>query len=420
MNIFREMKFIPILATFLGLSAFVCSCSDDSSSNVPQVEIPKENTRTIVGYTNRVRDYLFTEVILREVDSTLTQTGIAYHTDLDFTGHFSFENVKLTQPYVFLEVNGYFYSNCYDSNEKENEPLAQWQLLEAYADVSKGDSINVNLLTHMQAKRLKRYIDRGLSFDSSMALLQKEISDLLLLDSLHEDFNKLNLSTLRDDNYYLLGVNVMNEIFQYRAASLDGLLNEDVLTDSLFSEYWSFAHNFIRRSSCYKFDEYTKEFDYKTDISKVKEYLDNIWQKKYNLGTCSAENYHEIKAAASNKNQFLYCDSLGWTFPRNGCSDLDMMVLKASVGDTLPGHLTKGTYCKDNYYKWGSFNGTSQWLTASATEGGAGFACVKQTLDRYGKSGRKCYRCAYSYGYYMSDVDMSECDENLPKQAPLE
>lgn len=188
MNIFREMKLIPIFTVCLGLGAFVCSCSDDSPASATQVENPKENVRTIVGYAKRMQNYMSAEVILREVDSTLTQTGVAYHTFVDdYTGHFSFENVKLTQPYVFVEVNGRFYSNCYDASE--TEPLTSWQLLEAYADVRKGDSISVNLLTHMQAKRLKRYIDRGLSFDSSMALLQKEISDLLLLDSLHEDFS---------------------------------------------------------------------------------------------------------------------------------------------------------------------------------------------------------------------------------------
>ena len=157
----------------LGLGNFLSSCSDDSPSNVPQVENAKEDTRTIVGYVDRTRGYSMTEVVLREVDSTLSQTGVAYHGFVDdYSGHFSLENVKLTQPYVYLEVNGYFYSNCYDENE--TEPMTSWKVLEAYADVRKGDSISVNLLTHMQAKRLKRYIDRGLSFDSSMALLQKE------------------------------------------------------------------------------------------------------------------------------------------------------------------------------------------------------------------------------------------------------
>ncbi|PWJ36764.1 hypothetical protein IE02_0237 [Fibrobacter succinogenes subsp. elongatus] len=414
-------KLIPIIVSVFGVSALLCSCSDDNltSSNFPQIENSKETTHNIVGYVNRTRGYSMTEVVLREVDSTLSQTGVAYHGFVDdYSGHFSLENVKLTQPYVYLEVNGYFYSNCYDNNE--TEPMTSWKVLEAYADVRKGDSISVNLLTHMQAKRLKRYINRGLSFDSSMSLLQKEISDLFLLDSLHEDFSKMNLSTLRDYNYYLLGVNVLNETYVWKSGGLDELLKEDVLTDSLFSTYWSYAYYFNHNSSCDKFDDFVPGFGYKTDAYKVKEYLNNIWQKKYNLGNCSAENYHEIKATESNKTQFLYCDTLGWTLPRNGCYDLDMIVLNSSVGDTLPGHLTKGTYCTDDYYKWGRmYDGSVGWTKASAAESGVGFACTKETLNRYGKSGRKCYRCEYSYGYYLPDVDMSECDENLPKQEPL-
>ena len=115
-------KLIPIIVSVFGVSALLCSCSDDNltSSNFPQIENSKETTHNIVGYVDRTRGYSMTEVVLREVDSTLSQTGVAYHGFVDdYSGHFSLENVKLTQPYVYLEVNGYFYSNCYDENETE-------------------------------------------------------------------------------------------------------------------------------------------------------------------------------------------------------------------------------------------------------------------------------------------------------------
>lgn len=408
---FKRSSFL-LCATFLLFCAIFSACSADESSDANVVK-PDEGfsagtPRTIVGFVNRGQFDLGARVVLREVDSTLNLTGVAYHSDvMDPSGFFSFEDVKLSQPYVYLEVNGSANSLCYDSGTNPSKIRGN---VEAYADLRKGDTISMNVLTHFQAKRLKRYIDRGLSFDSSMSLLQKEISDLLLLDTLREDFNKLNLSTEQGDNYYLLGVSVLDESFMYSSQTLDKKLEEEVLTDSLFTSFWGMAYAFSQGKTCYKYKEYSKKYNYTAGLTSGRKYLDNLWQKKYNLGPCSAENYKEIKAAAYNSEVFLYCDTSGWTNPKNGCYDLDKMYFTSIVADTLvlPGELIKGKYCKDAYYRSDKEVG---WTQVNEIAAGLGFACVDETVGRYGKSGRKCYRCSVSYSYYWEEVDENECSK---------
>lgn len=404
---FERTPFLGVVALFL-LCAVCSSCSDDESSdaNIAKPgDAAVESARTIVGFVNRGQYNVGSEVVLREVDSTLALTGYAYHTTVDdSSGRFTFENVKLTQPYVYIEVNGAANPLCYESGPNQSQVRREAQ---AYADIRKGDTISVNLLTHMQAKRLKLYMDRGLSFDSSMSELQKELSDFFLLDSLQRDFNKLNLATEQADNYYLLGATVLDEGFLYLAQSFEDLLKQEVITDSMMTPSWSIAYGFSHNEDCFKYKENVKKFGYKAALTTGRKYLDNLWQKKYNLGQCS-DNYHEIKAAASNKTVFLYCDTSGWTRSSNGCYGLDRINLENIAADTLPGKLVKATYCKDTYYRWDHEVG---WTKATESDVAVGMACMQETEGRYGKGRGSCYKCTASSRYYWKEVDLGECDE---------
>jgi hypothetical protein len=344
---------------------------------------------------------------LRELDSTLAQTGIVHRSAIiDTLGLFLIPDVKLTQPYVHIEVIGQFNAVCYDYIERGGNFFGA---IEAYADVRKGDTINLNILTLMQAKRLPRYIDKGYSFDSAMSAVQSEISALLMLDTLHTDFNKLNLVTEQKESYYLLGATVLADAYVHEDAYFDSMLDNEVLTDSITGRLWQQAYNAANSKDCWKITENSRRYGYHFIITDAKKYLSQLWVAKYNFGECTDENKNEIKAAAFNSRYVMYCDSVKWQSPRD-CSVLDEIVLNSTVGDTIAGHLTEAPYCKDTYYYWGTFQGTPQWLQADNIATGLKLACVKETRGLYGKSGKKCYYCD---GSYWLEKDMTECDEHI-------
>jgi hypothetical protein len=381
--------------------------NSDSTKNEPD-STTIETTHNIFGYANRGQFFIGSEIVLREVDSTLAQTGIVHRSVIaDTLGTFIFPDVKLTQPYVHIEVVGKFNSVCYESYYNGGNFFGS---IEAYADVRKGDTINLNVLTQMQAKRLPRYIDKGYSFDSAMSTLQSEISTLLMLDTLHTEFSKLNLVTEQSESYYLLGATILAEAYIYGESNFEKMLDHEVLADSVTGGLWQQAYDASTGKDCWKITENSRKFGYHFIITDAKKYLSQVWVAKYNLGECTDENKNEIKAAAFNSKDLLYCDSTKkWRDPST-CTELDKIILYSSVGDTIPGHLTKAPYCQDVYYYWGTFQGEYMWKTAGNVDVGLKLACVNGTRGLYGKSGKKCYYCD---GSYWLDKEMTECDEHI-------
>ena len=321
--------------------------STDSTSNEPN-SATIETTHNILGYVNRGQYTIGSEVVLRELDSTLAQTGIVHRSVIEDTlGAFIFPDVKLTQPYVHIEIIGRYNAVCYDFIERGGNFFGA---LEAYADIRKGDTVNLNILTHMQAKRLPRYIDKGYSFDSAMSAVQAEISALLMFDMLHTEFNKLNLVTKQEESSYLLGATVLAEGNVHYDSTFDKMLENEVLTDSITSGLWEQAYRASNNKNCWKLTENSRKYGYHLIITGAKKYLNQVWTAKYDLGECSAEKHSEIKSPAFSSyiDDAMYCDSTTWK------------------------------------------------------------PCDDYIRGIYGKSGEKCYYCD---GMYWQEKEMTKCDE---------
>ena len=417
-HLFNKISFT--LATFATASLFLCSCSDsqaekdyvleplepetaadstaDSTADTSSFSL--DSIHSIKGFVNRGQMYVGNEIVLSELDSNLKETGNLFVGIItDSSGAYEINNVKLTQPYVHLEAKGKFNSVCFESDFNQNAFKGS---VEAYADVRKGTAIDLNVLTHMQAKQLTFYRGKGISFDSAMAASQSAIADLLMLDTLDEVFNQMNLVTKQSGNNYLLGATVLAEGFLYNK-DFDSVLVSGMLNDSIMGVSWSFANLISHDEECFKMKEYSTKYKYKAGTTSVKKYLDRIWKQKLQLGECSSKNYNEIKSVAYNAKVVYYCDSTRWK--QGDCSIFDKITLNSSVGDTVAGHLTKGAYCSDKYYYWES----SEWHVADNIERGLKFACVQETKGSYGKSGDKCYYCN---GKAWGDADTTACKEN--------
>ena len=366
-----------VISAFLAVGLYLCSCSNADTDKTSLTEITEADStatdststptdtsstdstatdstatsststdstvtdsgRVIRGYVSRGFVTIGSEITLHEVDSTLAPTGKVFRGAVtDSSGFFSIPHVELTQPYIRLELNGSVFHICSQSQGK-----AAPTTLEAYANTRKGDTVSMNVLTYMQAKRLPQYIESGLSFDSAMSASQAEMKKFFMMDSLHEDFNKLNLVTPQKENYYLLAATLYAETYMIDD-EFDQIITEKVLDDSTYSWAWGIAQNHEERTLCRPLAQHIQEFGYSVDTLSLKSYFEKVWVTKYALGECTSENYHEIKGAAFNKGIRLYCEPPSWVDPDN-CTELDTIRMNEVGCDTTAGKLSEGIEC---------------------------------------------------------------------------
>lgn len=418
MNFREKISGSFVLSAFLAAGMYLSSCSNTESDTTILTEVDETGTTTadstsadssstsapgdstsadssadstaadsgitISGFINRGMMAIGTRVILEEVDSTLTPTGKSYRAAVtDTLGSYSISGVNLTQPYVHLEINGRIQDLCYSNNGNGSQVL-----VEAYADIRKGDTVNLNVLTLMQARLLPKYIKDGLTFNSAMSTLQTKILNLLMLDSLHEDFNKVSLATDQKDNYILLEATLLAEGF-IPHSNLEQTLDGYAINDSTFSSAWVAANTLDKGDGCREYLANLETFGYKVNTEPLKDYFKKVWQTKYGLGKCSPENANEIKSVAYKQGYYLYCNSSEWTYP-SSCTVLDTIVMNASPNkDTTAGNLTKAPYCFNTYYHWDN----SEWKVANKKEVELKRACTAKTEDQYVSSEERCYHC---------------------------
>lgn len=150
-----------LLCTLLGFSA----CEKDNNNDVPKIPA------SISGLVEKGPFVAGSEVKLAELDENMQPTGRNFATTissndgaftLDFAG-------ELESRFVNISVSGYYY------NEVKGQLSDGTITLSAIADVSNSQTCNVNLLTHLEKKRVERLVKDGTAFSEAKKIAQKEL-----------------------------------------------------------------------------------------------------------------------------------------------------------------------------------------------------------------------------------------------------
>jgi hypothetical protein len=100
-------------------------------------------------------------ITVYELDSNLLQTGKAFIGTIDDnTGTFNVRG-NVVSPYVELSAVGYYFNEV--SGSLSTAPLT----LQALSDLNDNSSVNVNLMTHLEKKRVEYLIDAGSTFTTA-------------------------------------------------------------------------------------------------------------------------------------------------------------------------------------------------------------------------------------------------------------
>ena len=148
-NTINTIKLIlpAILVLFLG-----CKKLDKPGSP----EIKKEK---ISGYLQKGPFLNGTQISMYELDSKLAQTGKVFNVTItDNKGSFEIDNITLSSNFVYLSADGFYYNEI--AGAVSSAPLK----LTALSDITDISTINVNILTHLEKRRIEYLVKQGKGF----------------------------------------------------------------------------------------------------------------------------------------------------------------------------------------------------------------------------------------------------------------
>jgi len=215
------------IAAFLALTlGLILSCakeedeySDSSGSAI---------SYTVSGYVQKGPFVQGTEITVRELDTSLSPTGRTFTGTIDDnTGTFSAKG-DLSSPYVELSADGYYF------NEVSGSLSAAKLTLSALSDLTDSSSVNVNLMTHLEKKRVEYLIDSGLTFAAAKTQAQTEIMKMLNIENVSlGNSESLDISKSGDGNAVLLAISAILQSDKTEAELTELLsnINTDIRAD---------------------------------------------------------------------------------------------------------------------------------------------------------------------------------------------
>lgn len=355
-----------------------------------------------------------TSIKLIELDSTqhLADSKRTHKTCiLNGDGNYSFDSVDYVSPYLRVKANGYYRSEL--TGGLSPSPVT----LEAVVDVTEKDTVNVNILTHMEAGRVLKLVENSGNNQPIRAVKAQALRDIL--SSFDIQWEKSSGSGSTGGNGGFGGWNFGGQ--QQQQLTTDGRFAEDIglfdgdeysgalLAISIMmqrkgsgSEMASYAAGIADRiKGNGNWDDNNAKADladwlmvldtsgsYATirnniaswnmgEVPDFEKHLKRFWSRAYNFGDCNAQNADTVKCI-SNSLSAYFCGG-GYDQPgptvRFIC-DANTHVWRAATAvekDTYgygkgeyPGQIKNGRVDKEKYYVYDDEN--KKWRVATSDD----------------------------------------------------
>ena len=198
-----------VLALALGASLTACSNMETSGTSEEAEGVIAISDKQVAGVAQKGPFIKGSEVTLRETskDGNFEPTGREFTTmTVSDKGDFSFDSVDLESPYVLLSIEGRYL------REYRNEISICPMRLNAVSNLEKRETVNINLLTHFEYKRVLNLVKEGKSFAEAKKQAAKEVlgafgvkidvssaEDLNIYNSTDGDRTLYNISRIIDE-----------------------------------------------------------------------------------------------------------------------------------------------------------------------------------------------------------------------------
>lgn len=156
-----------ILLSLLFIAILFSSCTKTEDTPLPS---KNDVEYTVTGKVEKGPFIQGSSINIQPLDEKLSLLGSIYTTTIqDNEGSFDFPTQKFISPYALLSTDGYFFNEV--TGKLSNSTIH----LEAIVDLSDKTTVNLNLLTHLKANRVKKLVETGISFKEANTQAQKEL-----------------------------------------------------------------------------------------------------------------------------------------------------------------------------------------------------------------------------------------------------
>ena len=327
----------------------LAGCGDGGSSD--------NKSKDISGVSQKGPFLTGSTVNVQALDgSSFKQTGLSFSGNIrDDQGNFIINSVSLDSPYARLSVNGYFRNEMTGENTKS--PVS----MNAIADLSQKDKVNINVITHLMADRIVKILtnngDNGnpvgtAAFEAAKKQAQTELLSYFHMNGVSSDAEDVDIFGYDDSAAAMLAISlaVLGDLsegaFQERLTKISVDL-EDGQVDSTQSIRLDMA-KWALSADMNKIRENMRSWGENQNVPKFDEKLKSFWQGEFQLGDCNANALNqgkEIPSSEDPENGSLYflCKENGW----EGVSKTEYHG-KVGGGCDEPGKIVAGDSVCDN------------------------------------------------------------------------
>ena len=219
------------------LMCVIQSCEKhDNNTNNLSIDI-------ISGFVQKGPYINGSSITMSELSSDLIQTGKTYSSQiLDNKGTFEMKSIDLISQFAELKVDGFYFNEIINNNS--NAQLT----LYALSDLTDKSSLNVNILSSLEKRRVEYLVSQGSSFNDAKSQAQSEILKIFEISkSEMMESERLDITESGDDHAILLAISVMLQGYLQVAdlsellanlsndISEDGELNDSTLGTTLIN-----------------------------------------------------------------------------------------------------------------------------------------------------------------------------------------
>ena len=353
---FWGKRLVPLFLFFL-----LVACGDDESSG-GNTGTPVADEKTILGVVQKGPYAKGASVSVHELDAgVLLLTGNHYEGKvLNDSGAYSVTFDEFESPYAILEASGLFRNELTGAKTKSSVTLY------AVTDLSERDSVNVNLLTHLEYARVLYLVTvKHVSFSEAKAQAEREVmaafgikGDFGLAEDLDAFGNGDGSAALLAMSVLVLGC-LNTESGPFGLGNPKGDAREESklserLSDMVFDiekdGEWNdkstivkiadWAANQSMEGGLDSIRETVASWKMSKKVPAFEKYVDNFWRMAYGFDVCDGKRENEARRNMNPKSAmegvYFVCQNGKWVSEEYLEDDSDTTDVKdtAQVADT--------------------------------------------------------------------------------------
>ena len=352
-----------------------------------------------------------TSIKLIELDSTqhLADSKRTHKTCiLNGDGNFNFDSVDYVSPYLRVKATGYF------RNELTGGLSSEHVTLEAVVDVTEKDSVNVNMLTHMEAPRVLKLVENSGNNQPVRAVKAQALRDILASFEIQWEkssssggngggfggwgFGQQQQQQVKTDGRFaediglfdgdeysgaLLAISIMmqrkgsgREMLSYTSGIADRIKGNGNWDDNNAKADLADWLMVLDTSGSYATIRNNVASWNMGKVPDFEQHLRHFWTKVYNFGECGSHNADTVKFISNSLSKYFVsgydqpgptvrfiCDAS--THEWRAATDVEKDTYGYGKGE-YPGQLKNGIINKEKYYVYDDAN--KKWRAATSDD----------------------------------------------------